>query len=97
MFKRVLRVFRRKNGLEEKFFHSMRELLNQTDFDEHKETDESLLTKALFEYMVSKGIHFPELFPMASTIGDLEVIYKFGYSAIINDGKLIGFRKEKAL
>lgn len=94
MFKRV---FFRRNGLEEKLFRSMKTLLRQVDYYEGILPDENLLTNALFEYMCAKGYHFPTLFPAARTIEDFEFLYKQGYAAIINDGKLIGFYKEKAL
>lgn len=56
-------------------------------------TDHDLFVTAAAVYlMVRFGVYLPE---GEKTVEDLEKKYEDGYAAIINDGKLLGFRDEK--
>ena len=63
-------------------------------------TTEDIAEKCLFETFWRCGFELPEFFLKYGeeiNIEFVERVYEKGYSAIINDGKLLGFRKENAL
>ena len=62
-------------------------------------SDLEIAQKAMFQYLGYKGYDLPTILEVLGkpyTVQSLEEMYEKGYSAIINDGKLVGFVREKA-
>lgn len=77
------------------------DFLRQTEPRIFKGTDLDVAVTAMFSAMCGHGCELPtllELYEMPYTIQSLEEMYeKYGYCAIINDGKLMGFKIERTL
>jgi len=77
------------------------EFLRQTEPRFFNGTDLDVAVTAMFRAMCAHGCDLPtllDLYEKPYTIQSLEEMYEeHGYCAIINDGKLIGFQREKTL
>lgn len=78
----------------------MTDVLKQTFPFVYRGTPEEIAESCIFEVFWRNGFDIPEYFihhGEVISIETVERIYENGFAAIINDGKLIAFRKENVL
>lgn len=64
---------------------------------EKGQTEGEVSVACMFYFLTHSGYYLPSAFDHTETVGDIEDLYKEGYGALVNDGKLIGFQKENVL